>query len=174
MINPTSCDHKQVTATVTASNGATASPSTGYQATNCLKLHYSPKLALTLKGSTRRTGNPAVRAVLTQPPHQANTAGATVLLRIPGRPCPALRSHPIGNRERNGHRAVRLLPPRRDLTDCRRRGEAHARYFLQVVQNGDGRRGRGTDRDQRTSNTALHVYVLLWISSRRNHFFGVK
>jgi len=80
MINPTSCDHKQVTATVTASNGATASPSTGYQATNCVKLHYSPKLALTLKGSTRRTGNPAVRAVLTQPPHQANTAGATVLL----------------------------------------------------------------------------------------------
>src|SRR6185369_7015914 len=80
MINPTSCDRKQVTATVTASNGATASPSTGYQATNCVKLGYSPKLALTLKGSTRRTGNPAVRAVLTQPAHQANTAGATVLL----------------------------------------------------------------------------------------------
>jgi hypothetical protein len=80
MINPTSCDPKKVTATVTASNGATASPETGYQATNCIKLHYSPKLRLTLKGSVKRTGNPAVKAVLTQPPHQANTAAATVLL----------------------------------------------------------------------------------------------
>jgi hypothetical protein len=80
MLNPTSCEEKQIKATVTASNGAVAEPTTGFQATNCAKLGYSPKLKLTLKGSTKRSGNPAVKAVLTQPANQANTAGATVIL----------------------------------------------------------------------------------------------
>jgi hypothetical protein len=79
-LNPTSCDRKEIRATVTASNGAVAEPTAGFQATNCAKLAYSPKLKLTLKGSTKRSGNPAVRAVLTQPANQANTAGATVIL----------------------------------------------------------------------------------------------
>jgi hypothetical protein len=79
-LNPTSCEEKRIAATVTASNGAVAEPTTAFQATNCAKLAYSPKLKLTLKGSTKRSGNPAVRAVLTQPANQANTAGATVIL----------------------------------------------------------------------------------------------
>jgi hypothetical protein len=79
-LNPTSCAQKEIRATVTASNGAVAEPTAGCQATNCAKLGYSPKLKLTLKGATKRSGNPAVRAVLTQPANQANTAGATVIL----------------------------------------------------------------------------------------------
>jgi hypothetical protein len=79
-LNPTSCAQKEIRATVTATNGAVAEPTTGFQATNCAKLAYSPKLKLTLKGATQRSGNPAVRAVLTQPANQANTAGATVIL----------------------------------------------------------------------------------------------
>jgi hypothetical protein len=79
-LNPTSCEAKQIKATITASNGATAEPSTGFQATNCAKLGYSPKLKLSFKGATKRSGNPAVKAVLTQPANQANTAGATVIL----------------------------------------------------------------------------------------------
>jgi hypothetical protein len=79
-LNPTSCAPKQIKATVTASNGETAEPSDSFQATSCNSLAYSPKLKLTLKGSTKRSGNPAVRAVLTQPANQANTAGATVIL----------------------------------------------------------------------------------------------
>jgi hypothetical protein len=79
-LNPTSCEPKQIRATVTASNGQTAEPSTGFQATNCAKLAYSPKLKLSFKGATKRSGNPAVKAVLTQPANQANTAGATVIL----------------------------------------------------------------------------------------------
>nr|MDQ3726103.1 hypothetical protein [Actinomycetota bacterium] len=79
-LNATDCDAKQIKATVVASNGATATPTTGYQATNCAKLAYGPKLKLSFKGSTKRTGNPAVKAVLTQPANQANTAGATVIL----------------------------------------------------------------------------------------------
>ena len=79
-LNPTSCEEKKIAATVTASNGQVAEPTTGFQATNCAKLAYSPKLKLNFKGSTKRSGNPAVKAVLTQPANQANTAGATVIL----------------------------------------------------------------------------------------------
>jgi hypothetical protein len=79
-LNPTNCEEKQIKATVTASNGAVAEPSAGFQATNCAKLAYSPKLKLSFKGATKRSGNPAVKAVLTQPANQANTAGATVIL----------------------------------------------------------------------------------------------
>jgi hypothetical protein len=80
MLNPTSCDPKTITAQVTAANGATANPSTPFQATNCAKLGYSPQLKLRFKGSTKRTGNPAVSATLTQKPGQANTKAAVVLL----------------------------------------------------------------------------------------------
>jgi hypothetical protein len=80
MLNPTSCAKKTITATVTATNGAVAEPTDGFQATNCEALRYTPKLRLAFKGSTKRTGNPAVRAVLTQPAHQANTKAATVIL----------------------------------------------------------------------------------------------
>jgi hypothetical protein len=79
-LNPTSCAQKQITATVTAANGAVAEPRDGFQATNCAKLAYTPKLKLSFKGSTKRTGNPAIKAVLTQKPHQANTRAAVVLL----------------------------------------------------------------------------------------------
>jgi hypothetical protein len=79
-LNPTSCRPKQTVATVTAVDGQVAEPSDGYQATDCAKLPYSPQLRLTFKGSTKRTSNPAVRAVLRQKPHQANSAAATVLL----------------------------------------------------------------------------------------------
>ena len=79
-LNPTSCAVKKITATVTASSGATAEPSDGFQATRCARLRYTPKLKLSFKGSRKRTGNPAIKAVLTQPAHQANTKTAVVLL----------------------------------------------------------------------------------------------
>jgi hypothetical protein len=79
-LNPTSCATKQISATVQATNGAIATPSTPFQATNCARLAYTPKLALSFKGSTKRSGNPAVSATLTQPAGQANTAAATVIL----------------------------------------------------------------------------------------------
>jgi hypothetical protein len=79
-LNPTGCTMKEIQATVTASNGAVANPSAPFKATNCAKLSYKPGLRLSFVGSTKRTGNPGVRAVLTQGPNQANTAAATVLL----------------------------------------------------------------------------------------------
>lgn len=79
-LNPTSCAPKKIRATVTASNGATAEPSDGFQATGCARLPYSPKLKLSFSGGMKRTGNPAVKAILTQKPNQANTKAATVIL----------------------------------------------------------------------------------------------
>jgi len=79
-LNPTGCEAKQIRATVTASNGATSEPGDGFQVTNCGKLRYTPKLKLSFKGSTKRSGNPSVKAVLTQPSRQANTKSVKVVL----------------------------------------------------------------------------------------------
>ena len=79
-LNPTDCDPKQIGATVTAANGAVASPGAEFRAFDCAKLAYAPKLKLRLKGQTRRSGHPALKAVLTQPPGQANTAAAQVIM----------------------------------------------------------------------------------------------
>lgn len=79
-LNPTGCAPKKIEATVTAVSGATANPTDAFQATNCAKLDYRPKLKLSLKGGTKRTDHPAVGAVLEQGAGQANTAAATVVL----------------------------------------------------------------------------------------------
>ncbi|HEX6781141.1 MAG TPA: hypothetical protein VF125_03825 [Solirubrobacterales bacterium] len=79
-LNPTSCREKRIIATVRATDGQVAEPTAGFQATGCAKLPYAPKLKLSFKGSTERTGNPAINAVLTQAPNQANTKAATVIL----------------------------------------------------------------------------------------------
>jgi hypothetical protein len=79
-LNPTDCSAKKITATVVSTDGSIAEPSDAFQATNCAKLAYSPKLKLSFVGQTKRTGNPGVKAILTQKPNQANSAAATVLL----------------------------------------------------------------------------------------------
>jgi hypothetical protein len=79
-LNPTGCSPKEIKAKVTAAGGATATPATDFQATNCARLRYKPKLELSLRGDTQRTGHPAVKAVLTQAKGQSNTSVATVVL----------------------------------------------------------------------------------------------
>jgi hypothetical protein len=79
-LNPTNCKPKEIAATITASDGGVAQASDGFQVTNCSKLAYAPKLKIAFKGQMKRSGNPAVRATLTQKPGQANSAAATVIL----------------------------------------------------------------------------------------------
>jgi hypothetical protein len=79
-LNPTGCEKKEIRMDVIAANGATASRAVPFQATNCASLTYRPKLKLGFSGSTERTGHPALKAVLTQKPHQANTKSVTVLM----------------------------------------------------------------------------------------------
>jgi hypothetical protein len=79
-LNPTNCSQLAITADATSTQGALAHPSARFEVDGCASLSYSPKLKLSFKGSTKRSGDPAVKAVLTQPANQANTSGATVVL----------------------------------------------------------------------------------------------
>jgi hypothetical protein len=70
--NPTSCEPTSTSSTVLGSGLDFASPaddnplvvSTRFQAADCAALPFKPKLTLTLKGSHRRAGNPALHAHL--------------------------------------------------------------------------------------------------------------
>jgi hypothetical protein len=79
-LNPTDCREMEVTSDVTSTLGTVAHPKARFQVDGCKALKYTPKLKLSFRGQPQRTGNPAVKAVLTQKPHQANTSSATVLL----------------------------------------------------------------------------------------------
>jgi uncharacterized repeat protein (TIGR01451 family) len=80
ILNPTSCDEMQIDATLGGAGGAIAQRSQRFQVAGCDRLGFKPKLALRLKGKTRRAGNPALRATLTMPPNGANIAKAQVSL----------------------------------------------------------------------------------------------
>ncbi|MFN8216738.1 MAG: hypothetical protein U0R71_09090 [Solirubrobacterales bacterium] len=96
-LNPTDCSAKRIEATVVATSGDVATPTAGFQATNCAKLGFRPSLKLSLRGGTRRTQHPALKSVLTFPKKGefANVAKASVTLphsvildpNHVGRPC---------------------------------------------------------------------------------------
>jgi hypothetical protein len=79
-LNPTGCGPKEIEASLSASNGQSANLSDGFQATNCAKLGFKPKLSIKLKGGTKRGSFPALKAVVTPRPGDANFAGAAVTL----------------------------------------------------------------------------------------------
>jgi hypothetical protein len=78
--NPTSCDPSTVSAQAISLLGQPSLLSRRFQLGNCGALAFKPKLALRLKGGTRRTQNPALRATLTMPDGNADIAGAQVTL----------------------------------------------------------------------------------------------
>jgi hypothetical protein len=63
-LNPTDCQRSQIATTVSGDEGGRSSPATHYQVANCTDLGFRPKLALTLSGSTKRRGHPALHAVV--------------------------------------------------------------------------------------------------------------
>ena len=75
-LNPTSCEAMTIDGSVATQPGQTSSVSSRFQLGGCEKLKYKPGLKLSLKGSTRRAGHPALEAVLTTPQaaSYANTA----------------------------------------------------------------------------------------------------
>ena len=79
-LNPTDCDPKAIEASVAGAQGQRAERSQRFQVAGCADLPFKPKLALKLKGATKRTGHPALRAVLTMPPGGANISSASVAL----------------------------------------------------------------------------------------------
>jgi hypothetical protein len=66
-LNPTSCDPMSVSGALTSVTGANAALSSPFQVGGCDALGFKPKLALKLKGATKRTGHPAITATLTYP-----------------------------------------------------------------------------------------------------------
>jgi hypothetical protein len=79
-LNPTSCEEMAISGAAISTTGQAASLKDRFKVLGCRKLDFSPKLSLRLKGATRRSGHPTLRAVLKQPKDQANIARTTVIL----------------------------------------------------------------------------------------------
>jgi hypothetical protein len=80
-INPTNCQAQSVAGVVTALGGSTASVSNPFGIEGCKGLDFKPTLKLFFSGQMKRTGFPAIKAVLTQPKAEnANIASTTVIL----------------------------------------------------------------------------------------------
>lgn len=79
-LNPTSCEAMAIDGSVTTPAGQTASLTNRFQVGDCKRLAFKPKLELRLSGATKRTGHPALKAVLTFPQGatSANIARAQV------------------------------------------------------------------------------------------------
>ncbi|MBA3866588.1 MAG: hypothetical protein H0X42_09635 [Solirubrobacterales bacterium] len=79
-LNPTNCSAMAVLGSTTSTLGQVAPLSNRFQVGGCNGLEFAPKLKLQLKGSTQRGKNPALKAVLTQSPGQANISRVAVTL----------------------------------------------------------------------------------------------
>jgi hypothetical protein len=77
---PTNCNETSVGAEVHGEGGANASVASRFQVGGCQALPFKPKLKLRLKGATRRLGHPALKAVVTAKPGEANIGRAQVNL----------------------------------------------------------------------------------------------
>jgi hypothetical protein len=80
-LNPTSCDEMQIDSTITSASGSTASPSERFQVGDCDRLGFKPRLALKLKGGTRRSKNPALVAVMR--PRMGNANAKRIQVALP-------------------------------------------------------------------------------------------
>lgn len=79
-LNPTNCAPKTLAGQITALTGQTSLVSQRFQVGDCARLGFKPKLKLSLLGGTKRTKHPALKAVLTPRPGDANIARAAVTL----------------------------------------------------------------------------------------------
>jgi hypothetical protein len=79
-LNPTSCEPMAIAATALSALDQVAPLSNRFQVGGCAALPFAPRLALSLKGRGRRGGHPALKAVLTAQPGEANIASAQVTL----------------------------------------------------------------------------------------------
>ena len=84
MLNPTSCAASPAAATLTGAQGAAASATSPFQATDCGALRFAPTLnvSLTGKGQTAPGKHPSVIATLTSGLGQANLRSASVTLPL--------------------------------------------------------------------------------------------
>jgi hypothetical protein len=81
-LNPTNCNPLAITGSALSVFGQSAALSSPFQADECAKLGFKPSLKFSLGGQTKRTGNPALKAVINYPKTgaYANIAKTAVLL----------------------------------------------------------------------------------------------
>jgi hypothetical protein len=79
-LNPTDCEPSQVAGSALSVFDQSASLSSPFQVGGCNALGFKPRLALHLKGATKRTGHPALTAILRPRAGDANIAAAVVSL----------------------------------------------------------------------------------------------
>jgi hypothetical protein len=79
-LNPTNCEPMAIAGTALSTLGQAAGVGARFQVGGCESLPFAPQLKLSLKGALKRTGHPALKAVLTTRPGEANVAGAQVTL----------------------------------------------------------------------------------------------
>ncbi|HVC08276.1 MAG TPA: hypothetical protein VND98_11935 [Solirubrobacterales bacterium] len=86
-LNPTNCEPMQTSSTLTGSNppfinpeDISAAATNLFQVSNCSSLGFAPKFTLKLIGSTHRNADPALHAVVTERPGDANIGSAVVVL----------------------------------------------------------------------------------------------
>ena len=84
MLNPTGCNQKRVSATVTSTEGSVARLTDRFQVGGCSKLPLRPKLKLSVgfKGHTRSGSTTPFSTTLTQTPGQANLKSVYVSLPL--------------------------------------------------------------------------------------------
>ena len=88
ILNPTSCEESKTAATLfggyldvfSSADDVPVALSDRFQAANCANLAFKPKLALKLKGGTRRGAHPGLKAIYTPKRGDANLKGLTVRL----------------------------------------------------------------------------------------------
>ena len=88
MLNPTNCAAQAVTGTINGGGADPANPAVfssypvnvPYQATECSKLGFKPKLHTRLSGPTKRAKNPRIRAILEAKEGEANVSRAALTL----------------------------------------------------------------------------------------------
>jgi len=83
-LNPTSCSEKEIKAEAISPIGAAAQMKARFATTGCSRLRFAPRLKLSLLGANqmRKTGHPALKALVTYPKGAgyANIARAQVIL----------------------------------------------------------------------------------------------
>lgn len=66
-LNPTSCEAMSITGTVSTQTGQTAPVENRFQVGECGHLAFKPRIAVSLKGGTKRAAHPALKAVVSFP-----------------------------------------------------------------------------------------------------------
>jgi hypothetical protein len=86
-INPTSCEPMKVDSTIFSATGASATPSSRFQAADCSKLAFKPKFTVSTQAKSSRANGASLDVKLTSGPSQANVGKVVVQLpkQLPSR-----------------------------------------------------------------------------------------